>query len=68
MASPFHAVALYRGEESLRGAMAARIPSFDLYDEIAPESVAHNPFIDSRLGRQRFIMLVASCHALFCFV
>eukprot|EP00439_Symbiodinium_sp_Y106_P057690 s2618_g8.t1 len=28
-------------EESLRGAMAARIPSFDLYDEIAPESEEH---------------------------
>ena len=31
--------------------MTGRIPSFDLYDEIAPESVAHNPFIDSHPGK-----------------
>ena len=31
-------------------AMAVRIPSFDLYDDIAPEAVAHNPFVDSKLG------------------
>ena len=68
MDSHFTLLLLYPGEESLRGAMAVRIPSFDHYDEIAPESVAHNPFIDSRLGRQMFVMLMASCHALFSFV